>query len=191
MNAKDRAVEIYNGHLELASTDGRSFRKTVMDQLMQETGCSLAAAATHYNNAKKAVPIEGLGRAPVAKGVRKATSKSKPADVQPDNECFAVIELLPAGEGHTVGRCQTFLMQGDASECYDTKIVAWPQNSWIMIQGLGPNHGDTFKLDAGEKEIKRYAPPVTDAAAKLAAYFKEADKDEVGEAHTKEHGHMS
>ena len=52
MSAKDRAVEIYNHHLALASTDGRGFRKTVMDQLMAETGCSLAAAATHYNNAK-------------------------------------------------------------------------------------------------------------------------------------------
>jgi hypothetical protein len=158
LNAKERAVEIYNSHLALAAADGRNFRKTVMDQLMQETGCSLAAAATHYNNAKKAVPVEGLGRAPVPKGVRKATSKAKPTEVQPDNECFAVIELLAHGEEHTVGRCQTFLMQGDASECYDAKIVAWPQSSWIMIQGLGPNHGDTFKLDAGEKEIKRFDP---------------------------------
>ena len=72
MNAKQRAIEIYNHHLALASTDGRGFRKTVMDQLMAETGCSLAAAATHYNNAKKlAAPVEGLGRAPVPKGIRR------------------------------------------------------------------------------------------------------------------------
>lgn len=52
MNAKERAIEIYKQHLGLASTDGRLFRKTVMDQLMAETGCSLAAAATFYNTVK-------------------------------------------------------------------------------------------------------------------------------------------
>ena len=52
MNAKERAVEIYRQHLHLASTDGRQFRKTVMDQLIAETGCSLAAAATFYNIVK-------------------------------------------------------------------------------------------------------------------------------------------
>jgi len=156
MNAKQRAIEIYNLHLALASTDGRNFRKTVMDQLMAETGCSLAAAATHYNNAKKqAVPVEGLGRAPVPKGIRKPGGKGKKQeDLQDDNECFTVIELRDG----SVGRCQSFLMQGDASEKFDDKVLAWPHSGWVMIQGLGPNSGDTFKLDTGEKEIKRYEP---------------------------------
>jgi len=156
MNAKTRAIEIYNDHLALASTDGRNFRKTVMDKLMAETGCSLAAAATHYNNAKKqAAPVEGLGRAPVPKGIRKPGGKGKKQeDLQDDNECFTVIELRDG----SVGRCQSFLMQGDASEKFDDKVVAWPGSGWVMIQGLGPNSGDTFKLDTGEKEIKRYEP---------------------------------
>jgi len=156
MNAKQRAVEIYTLHLALASTDGRLFRKTVMEQLKAETGCTQAAAATHYNNAKKqSAPIEGLGRAPVPKGIRKPGAKGKKQeDIQDDNECFTVIELRDG----TVGRCQSFLLQGDASEKFDDKIVAWPQSSWVMIQGLGPNSGDTFKLDTGEKEIKRYEP---------------------------------
>ncbi len=160
MNAKDRAIEIYQQHIALASTDGRLFRKTVMEQLKAETGCSQAAAATHYNNAKKAGPaIEGLGRAPVAKGVRKMGGKtSKEVQVADDNECFTVIELLKTETSFTVGRCQSFLMQGDASETFDTKIEAWPMSTWVMIQGLGPNHGDNFKLDAGEKEIKRHSP---------------------------------
>ncbi len=158
MNAKTRAVEIYNEHLALASTDGRSFRKTVMDQLMAETGCSLAASATHYNNAKKAAPVEGLGRAPTPKGVRKPSSGpgKKSADRQPDNECFTVIELLKDGNAYEVGRCRSYLTQGDASEDFDEKIEAYPKGSWIMIQGLGPCHGDTFRLDADEKEVKRY-----------------------------------
>ena len=71
MSAKDRAVELYNQHIELAITDGRLFRKTVMDTLMLETGCTLAAAATHYNSAKKlAAPVEGLGRPAVSAAVR-------------------------------------------------------------------------------------------------------------------------
>ena len=161
MNAKTRAIEIYNDHLALASTDGRGFRKTVMDQLMAETGCSLAAAATHYNNAKKqAAPVEGLGRAPAPKGLRKPGGKGKKQeDLQDDNECFTVIEIRDG----SVGRCQSFLMQGDASEKFDQKSEAWPQSTWVMIQGLGPNSGDTYKLDASEKEIKRYEPEMVSA----------------------------
>lgn len=159
MNAKERALEIYNHHLELASTDGRSFRKTVMDQLMAETGCTLAAAATHYNNAKKAVPVEGLGRAPVAKGVRKMPGKGKDKTMVPDSECFTVLELIPNSENSFhVGRCQSFILQGDASEKFDDKVAAWPGNTWVMIQGLGPISGETYRLDDGEKEVKRYSP---------------------------------
>lgn len=162
MNAKERGAEIYQQHLALATTDGRLFRKTVMDQLMTETGCSLAAAATHYNNAKKAHEasngaIQGLGRAPVAKGVRKPTSKGKDKVEVPDNECFTVLELIKDSDtGFQVGRCQSFVMQGDASEKFDDKVVAWPACSWVMIQGLGPNSGETYRLGDGEKEIKRY-----------------------------------
>lgn len=156
MNAKERCAEIYNQHLALASSDGRSFRKTVMDQLMAETGCSLAAAATHYNNSKKlAAPVEGLGRAPAPKGLRKPGGKGKAQEqLQDDNECFTVIEIKDGA----VGRCQSFLMQGDASEKFDEKVEAWPFSTWVMIQGLGPNSGDNYKLDSGEKEIKRYEP---------------------------------
>lgn len=165
MNAKERAVEIYNQHLALAGTDGRLFRKTVMEQLMSETDCSLAAAATHYNNAKKTVPVEGLGRAAAPKGVRKAAGKAKPDELQPDDQCFTVIELLHDGNAFQVGRCQAFLLQGDASESFDSKIEAWPKSDWVMISGLGPNHGDTFKLATGEQEIKRYYPKVEEVAA--------------------------
>ena len=161
MNAKQRAVELYQQHIALASTDGRLFRKTVMDTLMAETGCSLAAAATHYNTAKKAAPVEGLGRAPVPKGLVKPGNTKKPKADDPevdDDDCFAVIELVNRDGDETVGRYQSFILQGDASEKFDEKIVAWPTRSWVMIQGLGPNHGDTFKLGANEKLIKKYNP---------------------------------
>jgi hypothetical protein len=158
MNAKQRAIEIFNQHIALASTDGRAFRKTVLEQLKAETGCSQAAASTHYNTAKRAAgPITGLGRAPQAKGVRKPGKGKTQPTLQADNECFTVLELVKNEAGMTVGRCQSFLLQGDASECFDRKTVSWPNNNWVMIQGLGPNFGDNYRLDSDEKEIKRYS----------------------------------
>ncbi len=159
---KDTAVEIFAKHIALATQDGRLFRKTVMDEIMSTCGCSLAAAATFYNNAKKgSVPVEGLGRLAAAPGVRKmGNSKLKQGEVLvPDEDCFTVIELLQHdGNTETVGRCQSFLIQGDASEKFDSKSSYWINSIWVMIQGLGPNTGDTYKLGAGEKEIKRYDP---------------------------------
>lgn len=161
-NIKERALAIYNSHLELIATSGTVFRKTVINQIMSEFNVSLASASTHYNNCKKAsAPIEGLGRAPVSKNVRRPGSNRKQQEeLQDDNECFTVIELLKHNDGITVGRCRSHLMQGDASEDFDERIQYKPRNVWIMIQGLGPNHGDNFKLSAGEREIKRYTPDV-------------------------------
>ena len=157
MSAKDRAVEIYNQHIALAAENGRLFRKTVMDQLMEETGCSLAAAATHYNNAKKAAPVEGLGRAPVSKNVRRARGQEQIPDID-DNDCYSVLELVETERGHEVARCQSFILQGDASEKYDEKTAAWPNSTWVMIQGLGPISGENYRLEPGEREIRRYEP---------------------------------
>jgi hypothetical protein len=168
MTNKDKAAEIYAKHIELASTDGRLFRKTVMDEIMSTCNCTLAASATFYNNAKKnAAPVEGLGRAPVSKSVRKPGSgKAKPDAVQDDNECFTVIELLKHEDSITVGRCRSHLMQGDASEEFDDRIKYQPSNTWVMIQGLGPLHGETFKLGSGEVELKRYTPAKEAVVAK-------------------------
>lgn len=155
MTNKEKAAEIYTAHIALAASDGRLFRKTVMSEIMSTCGCTLAAAATFYNTAKTAQPVEGLGRAAAPAGIRRPGSKSKPKDqLQDENDCFSVIELVDG----SVGRCQSFLMQGDASEKFDDKVVAWPGTGWVMIQGLGPNSGDTFKLGDGEAEIKRYEP---------------------------------
>lgn len=165
MSAKEKAMAIYTANLALASTDGRSFRKTVMDTIMSELNCSLAAAATYYNNCKKAAPVEGLGRPAVSKGVQRAGGKGKKDELVPDNECFTVIELVPAGDGFTVGRCQSFLIQGDASEKFDEKESYSPVNPWVMIQGLGPLTGEAYKLDDGEKEIKRYTPAKIEVTA--------------------------
>lgn len=159
---KHRAMEIYQEHLHLAATDGRLFRKTVMEQLMKEFDATLASVATHYNNCKKqALPVEGLGRKMVVKAGRKPAKDRIKEELQPDNECFSVLELTENESGDVVvGRCQSFLTQGDASESFDRKIELFNDTRWIMIQGLGPNHGDTYKLDAGEREIKSYNPAI-------------------------------
>lgn len=180
MNAKQRAIELYNQHIALASTDGRNFRKTVMDTLMAETGCTLAAAATHYNNAKKsAAPIEGLGRPPVSKNIKRPGAKGKPQeDLQDDDECFSVIELLKHEDSVTVGRCRSYLMQGDASEEFDERIEFAPANEWVLIKGLGPLHGETYKLSSTEKEIKRYTPKVVAIVAKESPILVDEEDDE-------------
>ena len=157
MGTKERGMEIYQQHLHLAATDGRLFRKTVMDQMMAEFGVSLASAATGYNNCKKAAPVEGLGRAAVPKGVHKADETApKTAETVADNDCFTVIELVNNPLGTIVGHTESFVMQGDASECFDSKIEHWPFSDWKLVQGLGPNPGDGYKLEPGEKEIKSF-----------------------------------
>lgn len=154
---KQRASEVYQQHIALASTDGRLFRKTVIEQLMAELDCSLASAATHYNNAKKAAPVEGLGRPTVTSAIRKPGVKGKATEeLQPDNECFTVLELVKEGSNEVVGRCRSHLMQGDASEDFDLRVQTWPNAKWVMIKGLGPISGESFKLDADESEVKRY-----------------------------------
>lgn len=166
MNAKERAVEIYAQHLGLASSDGRGFRKTVMDQLMSETGCSLAAAATHYNNAKKAAPvIEGLGRAAVPKTVRKMPKGKNVEPEVEDDECFSVVEVLIEGNSKTVGRTHSYEGLGLAKIKLGECLVRSPNATWYLIQGLGPNHGDNFKLGAGEKLLEEHSPKVDEVPA--------------------------
>lgn len=156
MSTKDLAFEIYKKHIALASVDGRKFRMTVCLEIAATAGCSLQSAAGYYNKAKIAMPVEGLGRAPVSKNVRRPKNNEQKPE-QDDNDCFTVVELVH-GTSTTVGRCQSFLMQGDASEKFDEKVEAWPRSTWVLLQGLGPNSGETFRLESGEKEIKRHEP---------------------------------
>jgi hypothetical protein len=160
VNAKERAIKIYNQHIALASTDGRLFRKTVMEQLKSETGCTQAAAATHYNNAKKAGPqIEGLGRASVAPGVRKMPKGTPTQQEQPDEECYTVLELVPVESLVTVGRTHSFEGLGLARIKLKEMIARAPNSKWKLIMGLGPNSGDSYKLRPDEKVLVEYPEP--------------------------------
>lgn len=76
------------------------FRKEVMCKLMEEFGCSLASAATHYNEAfklvKEATPelVAGLGRAEDKKGGRKpkANPVSPEAHMTQEETVAALLE---------------------------------------------------------------------------------------------------
>lgn len=71
-NAKFR--ELLPQRAQLGNTE---FRRAVMNSLIENFGCSLASAATHYNHSFKVVKtenaalVEGLGRADDKKGGRK------------------------------------------------------------------------------------------------------------------------
>ena len=152
---KDRAMAIYKEHIALASTDGKLFRKTVREQLIDEFKISHASASTYYNVCKKEhPPIEGLGRAPAPAGLRTPGKNISQEVEQDDDDCFTVIEIV---EGN-VSRCYPYAMQGDASESFDSKIITWSKSEWVMIQGLGPNCGEHYSLSRNEKEIKHHTP---------------------------------
>lgn len=157
INLKARATEIYMEHIALASTNGRLFRKTVREQIIAEFGCSDASASTYYNNCKVAGPqIEGLGRETNPNMIRQV-GKPQPK-LQDDNDCYTTMELIKHTDCETVGRTCSHLLQGDASEQFDDITIYSPLHTWVMIKGLGPLSGATYKLGDGEVEIKRYTP---------------------------------
>lgn len=163
---KERAMEVYNEHLHLAAENGRLFRKTVMDQLQKEFNASLASVATHYNNCKKAAPpIEGLGRAAVPKTVRKMPKGKTVEPEIEDDDCFTVLEVLIDGSSKTVGRTHSYEDLGLAKIKLSECLVRSPNVTWCLIQGLGPNHGDNFKLGAGEKMLEEHSPKVAEVPA--------------------------
>jgi hypothetical protein len=55
---------------QLAALGGKAFRRTILDWTVENFGCTMAAASTHYNFAKHeatkadATLVAGLGRAP-------------------------------------------------------------------------------------------------------------------------------
>lgn len=148
MNMK-LALDIYSQHLDLAAVNGQLFRKTVRIELMVVLGCSPAAASTIYNNCKKAIPVVGLGRA-VAQ--ISSIKKHTPIVIADESDtCYTVLEV----NSGRVCQQQSFILQGDASEQFDFKVKYWPNTTWVLIKGLGPNSAEKYKLHPPESEIKR------------------------------------
>lgn len=171
MNIKTRARELWKEHQGIASSNPRLFRKTIMDTLIQEFGCSVASAATQYNNVKnESAPVDGLGRASTARTVRRAAPGRTAEPEVDDDDCFSLVELIKKDSGLSVGRTRTFILQGDASESFDSAVTAYPNSSWVMLQGLGPMHGETYRLRGKEKEIRRYDTAAAPVAQKTYVF---------------------
>lgn len=167
-------MEIFMQHIALAKTNGQVFRKTVMTQIMSDIGCSNASAATRYNDVLKLMRVnepdlvEGLGRQPRS-GVHQTSdqpraTRARATDPDDDDEdceaVFTVLEVITRGGREWVGRTQCFIMQGDASECFDSRVSGWPGSGWVLISGMGPMHGEPFRLRYTDRLIKRHAPGV-------------------------------
>ena len=181
MSNKQRSTEIFMQHIHLATTDGRLFRKTVLDQMIAEMGCSVASAATRYNDVFKAIRVtsphlvEGLGR---VKKTAAQVARNTPVDDEDDAELdrvYSVVEVIARGGKQVVGRTQCFIMQGDASECFDSRVGGWPGSEWYLIQGMGPMHGDTYRLRPRETEIKHWAPKSSAALMQKEYQFMVGD----------------
>ena len=123
---------------------------------MDVHGLSAPNASAYYNKCKKESPqIPGLGRPQHTAGVRKLNNTDSFITEVDDDDCFTVLEILSSPDDvQTVGRCYSFVLQGDASECFDAKSETWNKSKWVMIRGLGPNHGDVYKLSKTEELIK-------------------------------------
>lgn len=156
---KEIAHTIYHKHIDLASTDGRSFRKTVLEEMVAVMGCSWAAACTHYNNCKKAGPkIEGLGRPEVSDAVRKIPKGTASQQEVSEEECYTVMEVLENGTSATVGRTHSFEGLGLARIKLKEMIARAPARKWQLILGLGPLAGETYKLAEDEKILVEHIP---------------------------------
>jgi len=88
------------------------FRRAVMASIMEDFGCSLASAATHYNHSFKTVKtanpelVEGLGRPEDKKGGRKKkvvqASEEVAAELDPMPEEQVLFAVKKKSDGSTV-----------------------------------------------------------------------------------------
>ena len=152
MLIKDRAQQLWQERVSTAAENLMGFRKGIIDTLVAEFGCSVATASTQYNAVKnRNPPVPGLGRQRAA-----APAQQRPnEDEDEDEPCYSVLELEPSGRHYRVARSRAFLLQGDASETYDIACQSYPNSVWVLIYGIGPLHGERYRLSSGEREIKR------------------------------------
>lgn len=154
-DAKTRAVELFNEHLHLVQTNQKLFRKTILDTIIAEFTTpektfSVASAATHYNNAKKAAEaaglVAGLGRVSIPGEKVPNADGTMPFD---DCDCITVCEVCE----NVVRRTQSFINEELARKTYQERLKSRFQGTWKLIKGLGPNVGDTYKLADTELEL--------------------------------------
>lgn len=154
-DAKTRVLELFYENLDMVKTNQTEFRRKVMQSLIAD--CSTtdkrmteAAAATHYNNAKKiaekAGAVEGLGRTNTVSTTERKNNKDMPFD---DSDCITILEII----NNNVTRTQSFLDEELARNKLKERLSAKIPTTWKIIKGLGPNVGDTYKLTEEEYEL--------------------------------------
>lgn len=151
LDAKIRANQLFHDHLHMIANSQTEFRRAVMQALIDEgIVTTVAAAATHYNNAKKAAErsghVTGLGRTQATASSDKKSSKDI---LISDDECFTVLEILD----NVVVRTESFAAEEPARKKYKERLSGRIPAVWKLITGLGPNVGDTYRLLDGESEL--------------------------------------
>jgi hypothetical protein len=149
-NVSKRAIELFNNNIPMIADNPTTFRRKVMQTLVAEYSISVAAAATYYNNAKKLAVNSGLvtefGRvqAAAARDVDKFGNS-----ILSESECYTVLELT----NDIVTRTKSYLYEDDATTAYNKKLNSRFSGTWKLIKGMGPNVGDTYRLQDGEVEL--------------------------------------
>lgn len=147
--------ELFHEHSALILSDPTLFRKRVIRYLKERTGWERTDAVQEYERVLKQLKhsdyefVAPLFDAAAAKRALRSSKK----ELKPDDECFSVIEIM---SDQTVGRCQCFLTLPEAEEKYNSKVSLWPNSTWVLIGGLGPNSADRYRLEEGERELKRH-----------------------------------
>lgn len=155
-DSEEYTKQLFHEHSELISSDPILFRKRVVRHLKERTGWERTDALQEYERVLKFFKKENPEFvAPLfdAAAARKA-EKTKKKDLQPDDECYSILEIL---QESIVGRCQSFLTEDEARDKFNKKCALWPNTMWVLIKGLGPNSGDKYKLEAGEIELQCYS----------------------------------
>lgn len=155
---KTRAFDIFIENLELAKVDQSMFRRRVIETIMVEFSTpekqmSHAASAAQYNSAKKKAEgqgqVAGLGRPAKDPSEVKHEKGDSSKLLFDDCDCYTVLEIVDG----LVRRTGSFLDKGLALQKLAERRTAKIPTMWKLIQGLGPNVGDVYKLADNETEL--------------------------------------
>ena len=141
MSNRQTAHEIFAKHKALASNEVQ-FKNTVINEIIVTTGCGLRTANVFFNDALKSAPsIKGVKRIKVKKFTNTKTEETVESSEEEDLPCFTVIEVV----SNTINYTMSYSTRPEAERHFNTKLKYWPNQDWILIDGLGPNVGHEFR----------------------------------------------
>lgn len=141
MSNRQQAHDIFAKHKHLADNP-EQFKNTVINEIISVTGCGLRTANVFFNDALKSTPsIKGVKRIMVKKFTSPKTKESVESSEDEDSTCFTVIEVVNNAIHYTV----SYSDRKEAEKQFNTKLKFWPDQDWLLIEGLGPNVGHEFR----------------------------------------------